>query len=111
MVLSPDNLFINLLEHNMVNPMRILAINDTNDEDDVPDAIKSLSIHGLKTLLNHFSNDTRAISVNDVIINVLDMDLQKRIATAQEMDIPVKRKMDILSRKSPNIWKDKMKDW
>jgi hypothetical protein len=77
MVLLPENLFINLLEHDMANPTRILAINDTDDEDDIPDAIKSLSIHGLKTLRNHFSNDTTAISVNDVIVNVLDMDLQK----------------------------------
>ena len=77
MILLPENLFIDLLEHNMANPTRILAINIVNDETNVPDVIKSLSIHGLKTLRNHFSNDTTAISVNDVIINVLDMDLQK----------------------------------
>ena len=62
-------------------------------------------------LHNHFSNVTAAISVNDVIINVLDMNLQKRIAAAQEMDIPVKEKMNILLRKSPNIWKGEIKDW
>jgi transposase InsO family protein len=95
----------------MANPTRILAINNTDDENDTPDAIKSLSIHGLKTLRNHFSNDTAAISVNDVIINVLDMDLQKRIATAQEMDIPVKEAMNMLLKKNPNMWKDEMKDW
>ena len=111
MVLLPENLFINLLERDMANPTRILAINNTDDENDTPDAIKSLSIHGLKTLRNHFSNDTAAISVNDVIINVLDMDLQKRIATAQEMDIPVKEAMNMLLKKNPNMWKDEMKDW
>src|SRR5271168_3176554 len=95
----------------MANPTRILAINDTDDEDDTPDAIKSLSIHGLKTLHNHFSNDTVAISVNDVILNILNMDLQKQIATAQEMDIPVKEAMNILLKKNPNMWKNKMKDW
>src|ERR1700678_2098087 len=90
MVLLPENLFINLLEHNMTNPTRILAINNTDNEDDDPDAIKSLSIHGLKTLRNHFSNNTAAFSVNDITINVMDMDLQRRITTAQDMDIPVK---------------------
>jgi hypothetical protein len=111
MVLLPENLFINLLEHNMANLTRILAINNANNENDVPDAIKNLSIHGLKTLHNHFSSDTIAISVNDIIVNVLDMDLQKQIATAQEMDISVKETMNILPKKSPNIWKDEMKDW
>ena len=111
MVLLPENLFINLLEHDMANPTRILATNNTNDEDDTPDAIKSLSIHGLKTLHNHFPNDTVAFSVNDVIINVMDMDLQRRIATAQDMDTPVKEKLNILLEKSPNAWKDEMKDW
>src|SRR6202522_1760783 len=111
MVLLPENLFINLLERDMANPTRILAINNTDDENDTPDTIKSLSIHGLKTLRNHFSNDTAAISVNDIIINVLDMDLQKQIATAQEMDIPVKEAMNILLKKNPNMWKNEMKDW
>src|SRR5271168_1975012 len=83
MVLSPENLFINPLEHEMANPTRILAINNI---DDTPDAIKSLSIHGLKTLRNHFSNDTTAISVITSILNLLAMNLQKRIATDQEMD-------------------------
>src|ERR1700678_4413673 len=96
MVLLPENLFINLLEHDIANPTRILAINDTDDEYDTPDAIKSLSIHGLKTLCNYFSNDTAAFSVNDIIMNIMDMDLQKQITTTQEMDIPVKEKMDIL---------------
>jgi hypothetical protein len=89
----------------------MLDMNNDSGDDDVPDVIKSLLIHGLKTLCNHFPNDTAAFSVNDIIINVMDMDLQKRIATAQEIDIPVKEKMDILVKKSPNIWKDKMKDW
>jgi hypothetical protein len=52
-------------------------MNTNNDNDDIPDAIKILSIHGLKTLHNHFSNNTTAVSVNDVTINVMDMDLQK----------------------------------
>jgi hypothetical protein len=52
-------------------------MNNNNDNEDTPDAIKSLSIHGLKTLHNHFLNNTMAISVNDITINVMDMDLQK----------------------------------
>ena len=83
MILLPDNLFVNLLEYDMINPTKALDMNDNNNNDDVHDAIKSLSIHGLKTLHNHFSNNTTAISVNDIIINVMDMDLQKQIATAQ----------------------------
>ena len=27
------------------------------------------------------------------------------------MDIPVKETMNVLLKKSPNIWKDKIKDW
>jgi hypothetical protein len=111
MTLLPDNLFINLLEHNLLNPTKMLDMNTNNDNNNIPDAIKSLLIHGLKTLHNHFLNDTAATSVNNVTINVMDMDLQKPIATAQEMDIPVKEKMDILSGKNPSIWKDEMKDW
>src|ERR1700678_1891589 len=108
MTLLPDNLFINLWEHNLLNPTKMLDMNTNNDDNNIPDAIKSLLIHGLKTLHNHFLNDTAATSVNNVTINVMDMDLQKPIATAQEMDIPVKEKMDILSGKNPSIWKDEM---
>jgi hypothetical protein len=32
MVLLPENLFINLLEHDMANPTRILTINNTDDK-------------------------------------------------------------------------------
>ena len=68
------------------------------------DPIKTLLVHGLKTLHNHFSKVTVATSVNDVItVNVMDMDLQKRIAMAQDMDIKVDDTMNILLGKRPNI--------
>jgi hypothetical protein len=41
----------------------------------------------------------------------MDIDLQKRIAMAQDMDIPVNDTMDILLGKRPNIWKNELKDW
>jgi hypothetical protein len=39
------------------------------------------------------------------------MDLQKRIAMAQDMYITVNNTMNVLLEKRPNIWKDKLKDW
>jgi hypothetical protein len=54
MILLPEILFINLLEHNIMNPTKALKINNGNNDEGMPDAIKSLSIHGLKTLRNHF---------------------------------------------------------
>ena len=42
------------------------------------DPIKTLSVHGLKTLPNHFLKVAMATSVNNVItVNVMNMDLQK----------------------------------
>src|ERR1700678_4500077 len=41
----------------------------------------------------------------------MDMDLQKRIAMAHDMDINVDDTMNVLLGKRPNIWKDKLKDW
>src|ERR1700678_4130398 len=59
-----------------------------------------------------FSKVTAATSVNDVTaVNVMDMDLQKRIAMAHDMDINVDDTMNILLGKRPNIWKDELKDW
>src|ERR1700678_223503 len=111
MILLPDNLFVNLLEYDMINPTKALDMNKNNDNNNLPDVIKSLSIHGLKTLHNHFSNDTTAFSVNDVIINVMDMHLQRPIATAQDMDLPIKEKLDVSLGKSPSMKTDEMKDW
>src|ERR1700678_4319161 len=53
-----------------------------------------------------------ATSVNDVItVNVMNMDLPKWIAMAQDMDITVNDTMNILLGKRPNIWKDELEDW
>ena len=59
-----------------------------------------------------FSKVTTATSVNDVItVNVMDMDLQKQIAMAHDMDINVDETMNVLLERKPNIWKDELKDW
>ena len=56
------------------------------------------------------SKVTVATSVNDVTtVNVMDMDLQKRIAMAHDMDI--NNTMNVLLGKKTNIWKDELKDW
>ena len=51
-------------------------------------------------------------SVNDIIpVNVMDMDLQKQIMMAHDMDITVNDTINILLGKKSNIWKDELKDW
>src|ERR1700678_3675140 len=98
MIMLPG-LFLNLLDREF-------------NDDEQSDLIKTLSVHGLKTLHNHFSKVTVATSVNDVItVNVMDMDLQKRITMAHDMDITVDNTMNVLLGKRPNIWKDELKDW
>src|SRR5271155_770816 len=53
-----------------------------------------------------------ATSVNDVMtVNVIDMDLRKRIAMAQDMDITVNNTINLLLGKRPNGWKDESKNW
>src|SRR6202522_4275736 len=81
MIMLPEGLFLNLLDREFNNECTF----ENNDEQSNP--IKSLSVHGLKSLHNHFAKVTTATSVNDVTtVNVMDMDLQKRIAMAQDMD-------------------------
>src|ERR1700678_4305300 len=59
-----------------------------------------------------FSKVTTATSVNDVTtVNVMDMDLQKRIAMAHNMDTNVDDTINVLLGKRPNVWKDDLKDW
>src|SRR6202522_1868856 len=100
MIMLPEGLFLNLLDREF-NDERTFENNDEQS-----DPIKSLSVHGLKSLRNHFSKLTAATSVNDVTtVNVMDMDLQKRIAMAQDMDIKVDNTMNILLGKRPNIGK------
>jgi hypothetical protein len=106
MIMLPDGLFLNLLDHEFNNKRTF----ENNDEQSDP--IKTLSVHGLKTLHNHFSKVTVATSVNDVItVHIMDMDLQKRIVMAHDMDINVNDTMNILLGSRPNIWKDGLKDW
>src|SRR5271168_4383174 len=106
MIMLPEGLFLNLLDREF-NDERTFE-----NDDEQTDPIKSLSVHGLKSLCNHFSKVTAATSVNDVTtVNVMDMDLQKRIAMAHDMDINVDDTMNVLLGKRPNIWKDELKDW
>jgi hypothetical protein len=106
MIMLPEGLFLNLLDHEFDDKQTF------ENDDERSDPIKSLSVHGLKSLRNHVSKVTAATSVNDVTtVNIMDMDLQKRIAMAHEMDINVDDTMNILLEKRPNIWKDELKDW
>src|SRR5271168_4644602 len=79
------------------------------NDDEQSDPIKSLSVHGLKTLRNHhFSKVTTATSVNDVIaVNVTNMDPRKRITMARIVNYMI----NSLSGKGPNIWEDIFEDW
>ena len=72
MIMLPEGIFLNLLDHEFDDERTF----ENNDEQS--DLIKSLSVHGLKSLCNHCSKVTAATSVNDVTtVNVMDMDLQK----------------------------------
>src|ERR1700678_2243238 len=106
MTMLPEDSFPNSLNHRFGDEQTFVI----NDEQSDP--IKSLSVHGLKTLHNHFSKVATATSVNDVItVNVMNMDLQKWITMAQDMDTTVNDTINILSGKKPNIQKDILEDW
>src|ERR1700678_1414369 len=66
MIMLLEGLFLNLLDQEFNNEEAF------ENNDDQSDLIKTLLVHGLKTLHNHFSKVTAATSVND-----MDMDLQK----------------------------------
>src|SRR5271168_2847860 len=94
LIMLPEGLFLNLLDHEFDDEQTF----ENNDEQSDP--IKTLSVHGLKSLHNHFSKVTAATSVNDIItemitVNVMDMDLQRWIAMAHDMDITVDDTMNI----------------
>src|ERR1700678_1496155 len=72
MIMLPEDLFPNSLDYGF-DDERTLEIDNGQS-----DPIKSLSVHGLKTLHNHFSKVTVATSVNNIIaVNVTNTNLQK----------------------------------
>src|SRR5271168_924789 len=78
------------------------------NDDEQFDPIKTLLVHEPKSLHNHFSKVTMATSVNDVIaVNVMNMNLQKWIMMAQDMNITVS---NMIKRKKLEIWKDELED-
>src|SRR5271168_3900561 len=82
MIMLPEDSNPNSLDHGF-DDERTFEIDDEQS-----DPIKSLSVHGLKTLCNHFSKVTAAPSVNDVItVNVMNTNPQKWIMMAQDTDI------------------------
>src|ERR1700678_3224011 len=104
-IILTEDLFLDLLDHGFDE--RTVEIDDEQS-----DLIKILSVHEPKTLRNHFSKVTAATSVNDVIaVNVMNMDLQKWITMAQDINITVNNTISMLLGKSPNIWKDRLEDW
>jgi hypothetical protein len=106
MIMLPEGIFLNLLDQEFDDERTF------ENDDEQSDPIKTLLVHGLKTLHNHFSKVTTATSVNDIMtVNIMDMDLQRRIAMAHDMDITVDDMINILLGKRSNIWKDELKDW
>src|ERR1700678_1523649 len=98
MIMLPEGLFLNLLDQEFDDEQTF------ENYDEQSDPIKTLLVHGLKMLHNYFSKVTVAPSVNDVTtVNVMDMDLQKRIAMSHDMDINVDDTMNVLLGKRPNI--------
>src|SRR6202522_2156030 len=101
-IMLPERLLPNLLDQELDNERTF----ENNDEQFDP--IKTLSVHGLKTLPNHFSKVTAATSVNNAIaVNVTNVDLRKWITMARI----VNDMMNSLLGERPNIWKDRLEDW
>src|SRR6202522_2577239 len=102
-IMSPVGSFSQLLDPECSNERTL------ENDDEQSDPIKSLSVHGLKTLRNHhFSKVTAATSVNDVIaVNVTNMDPRKRITMARIVNYMI----NSLSGKGPNILEDIFEDW
>src|SRR5271168_2018652 len=106
MTMLPEDSFPNSLNHRF-DDERTFVIDDEQS-----DPIKSLSVHGLKILCNHFSKVAAATSVNDIIaVNGTNTNLQKQIMMARDMDITVDNTTNILLGKKPNIRKDILEDW
>ena len=73
-IVLPERLFSDLLDQEFDDERTF------ENDDEQSDPIKSLSVHGLKSLRNRFSKVTAATSVNDVIaVNNMNKDPQKRI--------------------------------
>src|ERR1700678_2191425 len=71
-IMLPEDSFPNSLDYGFDNEQTFEI------DDEQSDPIKSLLVHGLKTLHNHFSKVTAATFVNDAMtVNIMDMDLQK----------------------------------
>src|ERR1700678_3275149 len=101
-IMLPERLFPDLLDQELDDEQTF------RNNDEQFDPIKTLSVHGLKTLPHHFSKVTVATSVNDVIaVNVTNMDPRKRITMAQIVNYMI----NSLSGKGPNIWEDIFEDW
>src|ERR1700678_672256 len=88
MIMLPGGLLPNSLDYGF-DDERTLEIDNGQS-----DPIKSLSVHGLKTLP----------------VNVTNTNLQKWIMMARDMDITVNNTTNILSGKKPNIRKDILED-
>src|SRR6202522_3398542 len=106
MVKLPERSSPDLLDHEF-DDERAFEINDAQF-----DPIKTLSVREPKTLHNHFLKVAVATSVNDVITDDdMNMDLQKWLTMAQDMNMIVNHTINILLGRRPNIWKDTLKDW
>src|SRR6202522_3004278 len=106
MVKLPERSSPDLLDHEF-NDEQAFEINDEQF-----DPTKTLSAREPETLHNHFSKVATATSVNDVItVDDMNMDLQKWLTMAQDMNMIVKHTINILLGRRPNIWKDTLKDW
>src|SRR6202522_3102094 len=101
-IMLPERLFPDLLDQELDDEQTF-----ENDNEQF-DPIKTLSVHRLKTLPNHFSKVTAATSVNDIIaVNIMNMDLRKWITMARIVNDTI----NLLSGKRPNIWEDIFEDW
>src|ERR1700678_3583940 len=102
----PEGLFPDLLNQEF-NDERTFE-----NDDEQFDPIKTLSVHGLKRLPNHFSKVTAATSVNDVIaVSDMNKDPRKRITMVLNMDMTVENVINTLLGKRPDIRKDESENW
>ena len=105
-IMSPERLFPDQLDQEL-NDERTFE-----KDDEWFDPIKTLTVHGLKRLPNHFSKVTAATSVNDVIaVSDMNKDPRKRITMVLNMDMTVENVINTLLGKRPDIRKDESENW
>ena len=56
-------------------------------------------------------NENRILLPEDMFVNLMDLDLQERIANTDKYDFDVKNALDLLLETGPNSMRQDLQDW